>query len=215
MPAAATRRTTTSGSHASTSRSATTRRCTSGTRCRISKPSLARTRASPYDGFDTGYLNKNHNILASLTQGLRLELHHADEAHLEPPAGRSAAERRLSADALHESRRRRSRCRVTASRFPGICRRTRAAPFRSAARRSCCSCIRTRPGSRQARHPVRRFVRAHRRRSDLRAYGNAVEALNTTSAALPASTTSCSASFARSRPRSMRRATPVAPTRRR
>ena len=68
MPAAAIRRTTTSGSRASTSPSATTPRCTSATRCRISRRSRARTRRSPYDGFDTGYLNKNHNILASLTK---------------------------------------------------------------------------------------------------------------------------------------------------
>ena len=42
--------------------------------------------ASPYDGYDTGYLNKNHNILGSLTQRLRLDLHDADESRLEPAA---------------------------------------------------------------------------------------------------------------------------------
>ena len=72
-PAAATRRTTISGCRASTSAWATTRRCTSAMRMQDQEAEPGTNSLSPYDGFDTGYLNKNHNILASLTQRLRLD----------------------------------------------------------------------------------------------------------------------------------------------
>ena len=38
---------------------------------------------SPCEGFDTGYLNKNHNILASYAR-LRFHFHLTDEGHVEP-----------------------------------------------------------------------------------------------------------------------------------
>ena len=45
----------------------TTARCTS-VRVQDQQAELGTNSASPYAGFDTGYLNKNHNILASFTK---------------------------------------------------------------------------------------------------------------------------------------------------
>ncbi len=119
--------------------------------------------------------------------GLWLQLHDPDEGHLEPPARRPAAQRRLPADALHEPDDARCRSRATTSRSPAICPGARAMRSRSAGRRSCCSSTRIRPGSAASTTSASadRYVHIADDRT-FGAYGNAVEALNTTSAALPA-----------------------------
>ena len=69
------------------------------------------------------------------------------QGDVEPPARRSAAQRRLPADALHEP----DDAGVAAGvrhRVPRLSAvESRATRFRSAGRRSCCSSIRIRPGS--------------------------------------------------------------------
>ena len=79
---------------------------------------------------------------------LLAHVHGAEQGGLEPPDGRSAAERRPAADALHEPDDAGAAYRGTGSHSPATCPGAREAPFRLAARSSCCSCIRTRPGSR-------------------------------------------------------------------
>ena len=90
------------GRTASTTAWARTRSCTSATRIRTRRRSRARTPRARIDGFDTGYLNKNHNMLGSFTQVFAPTFTSADEGGVEPALRRPAAQRRPAADALHE-----------------------------------------------------------------------------------------------------------------
>ena len=141
-------------------------------------------------------------------------LHDADEGHVEPAARRPAAERRLPADAVHEPDRRRCRLQGYDIAFPGylpVQPGQRHSVRRSAEAAAALSGSDLDP--RQARHPVRRFVRAHRGRSDVRGVRQRRRSRSTRRRRrCRHSTTSCSARFASSRPRSIRKAIPAAPT---
>ena len=121
-PAAATRRTTTSGSNrVDFSAGPEHAGCTSVTRYQNQEAEPGTNSSSPYDGFDTGYMNKNHNILGSFTHVFSPtftsqtkvvwnRLYDEQPLNGDPPA-----------DALHEPDDARCVCRATASRSRAIC----------------------------------------------------------------------------------------------
>ena len=123
---------------------------------------------SPYDGFDTGYLNKNHNILASLTKVYGSTFTTQTKVTWnrllgdQPLNGDYQPTLYMNPDDAGEP----AGIQHRVSRVPALQPRQRHSVRRSAEAAAALSGSDL--DSRQARHPVRRVVRAHRRRSDLR-----------------------------------------------
>ena len=160
---------------------ATTRRCTSATRYQNQEAEPGTKSQSPYDGFDTGYLNKNHNILGRSRRS-GADLHRARRRSSGTACSDDQPLNGDAAAALYMN----PTTPVSPTGLPHRVPRLPAlepgqATFRSADRRSCCSSIRTRPGF-KGKHDFR-FGGSYVHIADDRtfgAYSNAVEALNTT-----------------------------------
>ena len=103
--------------------------------------------ASPYDGYDTGYIEQEPQRARFTDPCLRPDLHESEQGRLEPAAQRPAAERGPPTDPIHEPDRRRCGCRASASVSQAICHSTPVARFPFGGPQSCCSSIRIRRGS--------------------------------------------------------------------
>ena len=146
-PAAAIRRTTTSWSAASISASAPTRRLYVRYAYQNQETRARHELVEPVRRIRHRDVNKNHNILGSVTHVFSPTFHQPDEVvwnrlFEDQPLNGDAA-----ADALHEPDGSGSSAGLP-HRVPGLpAVQLRATPFRSAGRRSCCSSTRIRPGS--------------------------------------------------------------------
>ena len=106
--------------------------------------------SSPYDGYDTGYVEPQPQRARFVHARVLADVHDAKQGRVEPAVRRPAAQRRPAAHAVYESDRPPFACRGIGSPSPAICRGARAAPFRSAARNNSSSSIRIRPGSKES-----------------------------------------------------------------
>jgi hypothetical protein len=122
--------------------------------------------SSPYDGYDTGYLNKNHNVLASVTHVFSPTLTSQSKVVWNRLVWLFAPERRSAADVVYEPKYAGAAAGVShcVSRLSALERRQRPSVRRPA------EPVPDLPGSDvgagQARYTVRRVVRAHFGRPD-------------------------------------------------
>ena len=162
-----------------------------------------------------GYLNKNHNILGSLTHVSRPDVHEPDEGRVEPPArtiSRSTATRQptLYMNPTGVG----ARCRATASRSRGICPFSPGSAIPFGGPQKLLQFYQDQTWI-KGKHDFR-FGGSYVHIADDRTFGaytNAVEALNTTvGGAAVARQLRARSARAGSRPRSIRKASRAAHT---